>query len=69
MNTNALFKIGYGLYILSANENNKPNQSDNGILFVIIITVVIIGVVLTVIIIAKRKANKTAIPYLIIACP
>ena len=42
----------------SANENNKPNQSDNGILFVIIITVVIIGVVLTVIIIAKRKANK-----------
>ena len=25
MNTNALFKIGYGLYILSAHENGKDN--------------------------------------------
>lgn len=25
MNTNALFKIGYGLYVLTANENGKDN--------------------------------------------
>lgn len=25
MNTNALFKIGYGLYVLTANENEKDN--------------------------------------------
>ncbi len=25
MNTQALFKIGYGLYVLTANENGKDN--------------------------------------------
>ena len=25
MDTNALFKIGYGLYVLTANENGKDN--------------------------------------------
>ena len=65
MNTNALFKIGYGLYVLSCNEQGKDNGCIvNSIMQITIAKIVIWAVVrVAVIVITYLQKNLYMLFY------